>query len=346
MCNSVLNTNISNNYSTVNAIADTGSSGHYINASTPQFPLSQHQHTLPTVRLPNGNTITVSHAAMLPLSQELSQEASTAYSFQSIANPLISIGKLCDDNCVALFTKEHCYVLKNNRIHLPTIQTNAFMKGDRDHDTKLWTFALHSKPSLFSANTIYEMKLKELIAFHHRAMFSPTKDTWLNAIKKGYFTTWHGITYPSVNKHLKLTEATAKGHMRQQHQNYQSTKLRLNPTEHSIEMTAKTARTNAVYIRPIEATGLLCTDQTGAFPVTSTKSNRYIMVAHHYDSNAILVRPMPSRSQHHLQRAFISIYEILSNAGHQPTEIRLDNEAPMSLRKLKTWYDFPTCSSK
>ena len=57
------------------------------------------------------------------------------------------------------------------------------------------------------------------------------------------------------------------------------------------------------------------------------------MVAHHYDTNAILVRPMPSRSQHHLQRAFTSIYDTLSNAGHQPTEIRLDNEAPMSLRK-------------
>ena len=284
------------------------------------------------MRLPDGNTITASHAAMLPLSQKLSQEASTAFSFQSIANPLISIGKLCDDDCVAIFTKEQCYVLKSNHVHLPAIQTKAFMKGNRDHDTKLWTFALHPSPPPFSANTIFEMKLKELITFHHKSMFSPTKDTWLKAIKKGYFTTWHGITYTSVNKHLQLTEATAKGHMRQQHQNYRSTKLHQKHTN-SIEMTAKQARTNAVYVRPIEATGLLCTDQTGAFPVTSTKSNRYIMVAHHYDSNAILVRPLPSRSQYHLQQAFTSIYDTLSNAGHQPTEIRLDNEAPMSLRK-------------
>ena len=109
--------------------------------------------------------------------------------------------------------------------------------------------------------------------------------------------------------------------MRQQRQHYRSTKLQKQSNTHSIEMTADKARTHAVYIRQIEATGLLCTDQTGAFPVASTKSNCYIMVAHHYDTNAILVRPMPSRSQHHLKRSFTSIYDTLSNAGHQPIEI-------------------------
>ena len=138
--------NIRNNQSTVKVIADTGSSGHHINSSTPQLPLSNHPYTLPTVRLPDGNTITASHAAMLPLPQELSQAASTAYSFQSIVNPLISIEKLCDDDCVALFTKKHCFVLKNNHVHLPTIQANAFMMGNRDHDSKLWTFSLKHQP--------------------------------------------------------------------------------------------------------------------------------------------------------------------------------------------------------
>ena len=98
-------------------------------------------------------------------------------------------------------------------------------------------------------------------------------------------------------------------------------------------MNAQQARQNNIYIKPIEATGLICTDQTGAFPITSGRSNRYIMVAHHYDTNAILVRPMTSRSQNYLQKAFQSIFETLCEEGYKPTSIRLDNEAPKSLKK-------------
>ena len=143
------------------------------------------------------------------------------------------------------------------------------------------------------------MKTKELIHFQHKALFSPTKATWLQAIKKGFFSTWHGINFKDVNKHLTLTPATAKGHIRQQPQHYRSTKVDKDDVK-SIDMTATQARANTIYIKPINLTGLLCTNQTGAFPVTSNKGNRYVMVAHHFDTNAILARPFPSRSQLHL----------------------------------------------
>ena len=92
------------------------------------------------------------------------------------------------------------------------------------------------------------MKLKELISFLHRALFNPTKDNWLKAIKNDFFDTWYGITYKSVNRHLKLTDATAKGHMRQQQQHYRSTISDKQSHKDSIEMTATIARINAVYI--------------------------------------------------------------------------------------------------
>ena len=117
------------------------------------------------------------------------QEVSTDYSLASIANPLISIGKLCDDDCVTLFVNEDCYVLKNTCANISPFHDNAFLVGDRDHDSKLWLLSLQANIPKVSVNTIYEMKLKELISFHHRALFSPTKDTWLKAMKKGYFTT-------------------------------------------------------------------------------------------------------------------------------------------------------------
>eukprot|EP00957_Ditylum_brightwellii_P118907 9068931-Ditylum_brightwellii.AAC.1 len=43
--------------------------------------------------------------------------------------------------------------------------------------------------------------------------------------------------------------------------------------------------------------GKIYIDQTGKFPVVSSKSNRYIMVIYVYDANCILVEPMKNRTE-------------------------------------------------
>jgi hypothetical protein len=45
----------------------------------------------------------------------------------------------------------------------------------------------------------------------------------LQAIKDGHLITWPGLTEDGINKHLKLTPATAMGHMNQRRQNIWST---------------------------------------------------------------------------------------------------------------------------
>ena len=47
----------------------------------------------------------------------------------------------------------------------------------------------------------------------------------------------------------------------------------------------------------MEITGKIYTDQTGRFPVTSSKGSKYLMVLYDYDSNAILSEPLKSRSE-------------------------------------------------
>jgi hypothetical protein len=49
------------------------------------------------------------------------------------------------------------------------------------------------------------------------------KAAMLQAIKDGHLITWPGLTEDAINKHLKLTPATAVGHMNQRRQNIQST---------------------------------------------------------------------------------------------------------------------------
>jgi hypothetical protein len=46
-------------------------------------------------------------------------------------------------------------------------------------------------------------------------MFSPTKSALLQAVKNGHLLTWQGLTKQAINKHLKLTPATAMGHINQ-----------------------------------------------------------------------------------------------------------------------------------
>jgi hypothetical protein len=64
-------------------------------------------------------------------------------------------------------------------------------------------------------------------------MFSPTKSALLQAVKNGHLITWPGLTEQAINEHLKLTPATAMGHMNQCRQNIRSTSK--NPVTSDIE---------------------------------------------------------------------------------------------------------------
>ena len=85
--------------------ADTGASSNYVT--------ERDQHTLqklekvmygPTVRLPDNTQIQAHKKGILSLSPTLSLSARTAHVFKGLTNALlISIGKLCDDGCVAVF---------------------------------------------------------------------------------------------------------------------------------------------------------------------------------------------------------------------------------------------------
>jgi hypothetical protein len=44
-------------------------------------------------------------------------------------------------------------------------------------------------------------------------MFRPTKSALLQAVKNGNLIIWPGLTEQAINKYLKLTPATAMGHM-------------------------------------------------------------------------------------------------------------------------------------
>jgi hypothetical protein len=71
---------------------------------------------------------------------------------------------------------------------------------------------------------VYELRnTGALVHYLHKALFSPTKSALLQAVKDGHLITWPGLTEDAINKHLKLTPATAMGHMNQISQHISST---------------------------------------------------------------------------------------------------------------------------
>jgi hypothetical protein len=93
-------------------------------------------------------------------------------------------------------------------------------------------------------------------------------------------------------------------------------------------------RTHWVYQKAIAITGQIYTDQTGRFPVTSSRGNKYLMVVYDYDSNSITAEPMKSRSENDMVKAYTTIHTFLTSRGMRPILQRLDNECPAGLKKF------------
>jgi hypothetical protein len=172
---------------------------------------------------------------------------------------------------------------------------------------------------------------KDLINYPHAACFSPVKSTWITAIKNGHFTSWPGLTEQAVERHLSKSTSTTKVHLNQRWQNARTTKVK-DPkviiTEPDLDQGIKT---QFVYAATIDA-GQIYTDQTGRFPVVSSKGKKYITILYDNDSNAILAQPIKNRTSPELLKAFQVMEQELVARGLKPKLMKLDNEASKLLK--------------
>jgi hypothetical protein len=187
--------------------------------------------------------------------------------------------------------------------------------------------------------------MPELIKFLHATAFSPTKTTWIKAIKNNFFQSWPGLTEKLVHRYYPQSSATTKGHMDQTRTNIRSTRRLVTPHDvsetdnnHTVPQEADNAATYQVFTS-IENTGRLYTDQTGRFPVRSSRGNNYILVAYDYDSNAILTEPLKNRQGTEILRAYTKIIDYLTTRGFKPEHHWLDNETSQAMKKFDRTHD-------
>jgi hypothetical protein len=86
------------------------------------------------------------------------------------------------------------------------------------------------------------------------------------------------------------------------------------------------ARTNHVFMQVHAIKGVISSNQTGRFPITSNRGNTYIVVFYVYDANYIRSIPIKSRPKEELLRAYHEVYGWLSVRGFKPLLHKMDNE--------------------
>jgi hypothetical protein len=197
---------------------ESGCTGHFLLVNTPCLNKVKSQTPL-TVRLPNGATMESSHTAEVDI-PELNAAASKAHVLPGMANhSLLSVGQLCDEGYI--------FPLKNTSVTVCNSQKSKFLSGPRDLDTGLWRINLRQDNQQIHqpiANKVYELRnTGALVHYLQKALFSPTKSALLQAVKDGHLITWPGLTEDAIHKKLKLTPATATGHINQRRQNIRST---------------------------------------------------------------------------------------------------------------------------
>ena len=315
------------------AAVDSGCSAHTIRQDA--HVASKTPLTVPKIcGTPTGHTMSSNMSAILDI-PNMPQQAKLAHIYPNLRyRSLISVGQLCDAGYEVTFDKNTVSVVNQN--------THAVdLQGFRDRKSGLYLTPLKREPQPDNtiqpsvANTVYKMRTQsDLAQYLHRACWSPVTSTWITAINAGHYATFPGLTTDLVNKHLPKSPNTYKGHAKRHRQHVRS-------TQSSPKMTADltkqpSARTNLVTFGTRDVTGEIATDQTGKFPVKSSKGNQYIMVAYVRDPNVIMAQPIKNRTEKELVNGYSTLYERLKQKGLTPLLQICDNECPAAFKNFLT----------
>jgi hypothetical protein len=334
---SVLATILENN-TTTDTVADPAATGHFF----PNQNNSTNKHNEIEVVCANNETMVSVVTTELDIT-ELSNKAKTAYCFNEMKQPLLSIPLLADDGCKISLTADNIIVTKNNK---------TILKGIRDKLSTLWMIPIkhHKKkqllaqqlpsvPVLHAANNAYHQPtIAKLMAFHNATIGSLPVATLCNAIDNDWLTSFPGLTSKAIRKHLPKSISTAMGHMHMIRKGIRSTakptineimneelepEPQLEPPRHI------TNRKHLVGVETIafeDLKGIIATDLPGRFPTTSGQGNSYVMVMYDFDSNTINAVAIKNRKKESLIKGYNELYEDLKKVGINPVLHRLDNE--------------------
>jgi hypothetical protein len=158
--------------------------------------------------------------------------------------------------------------------------------------------------------------------------------SWLS--KQEILLCGRGITVKSVSKPFPESNETLKGHMKLQRMNVRSTKkIEANEDIKENMPTLTNQKKGDVFISVFNTHNTVYTDQTGSFPVTSSRGNKYVMVMCEVDGNYIDAELMKSRTTDSLVKTYLTVWKRLTSSKVITPKLHiLDNECPAELNEV------------
>ena len=104
------------------------------------------------------------------------------------------------------------------------------------------------------------------------------------------------------------------------------------PEHDQFPQATQSENTNLLFFKKVDLSWKIYTDQTGRFPVTSSKGDEYILVNYHFDSNTIHDEPLKTISGLDITAAYQKLHSLLTSRGLRPHLHILDNECPNVLK--------------
>jgi hypothetical protein len=316
-----------------------GTTGHYLlldSACVDKQPIAQPI----AVTLPNGERIISTHEARLPFPQ-LPHGVINAHIFLALhGHALLSVGTFCNAGCTVDFMANEVKICYKGKAVLVSTRTPP----------GLWTINLSHKHNLEpQANGAYTSQLKSnAIKFLHAACFSPTAATWTKAINLGFFKSVPLLTSNNLQHNLPKLIAMAMGHLDQQHKNVRSTKKKARPNDKEVKEFVNNNNTNPItdsttnmaYATILDmddeaSMGKSYSDLMGRFPAKSQHGNLYILILYTCNDNAILAKPLKTRSDADQLKAYKAILT-RARQGMALNMHWMDNEASTAIKHLLT----------
>ena len=138
------------------------------------------------------------------------------------------------------------------------------------------------------------------------------------------YTTWPGLTSKLINRHLPPCISTSRGHMKQEFKGLQSTKPTTNNNDLFPSSDVPNKKSNQIIFAMYNEESKVYSDLCGRFPYQSSRGNNYIIVAYHYDANAILLHTVKNCNAATLVEGWRCLLKRLTTAGVKPDTWILD----------------------
>ena len=275
------------------------------------------------VRVANNSLITSTTTGDLSLTGSEFSLKAHVFEDRDLGKNLLSISELCNQGCIAEFSKDGLRIYHHDTI---------ILQGDKGPLDKLWTIRIpHTHPE---ANWSVRLNVDaEVVNWWHATMGYPTVSSFLRMLQ------WCDIprlTASMVRANPPNPQATAIGHLNQTRKNQNSTRPRIpTPSMTRLEHVAEglpdidTKTDNDVYAQcmttdELIASGILHVDLTGAFPWLGSGGEKYWLVT--VFQNYIHIELMKSKDAKEYVDAYARTLKFFQARGLKPRFLRMDNE--------------------